>query len=126
MSKRPRKMPSLPIPDAAVLAAAELAYRLAVLNGRRVDARWERRGAELRRLDEFHRTRVAWENAHVLAEWLCEEAGDLVLCVLRRAAPFQRSPLRAECFRKRHDRDFVRALVALDHATTLASQGGPS
>jgi hypothetical protein len=60
--------------DTDLLEAAVAAYRGAVEYCLHVEEKWEKRGAELRRLDGFHRTRVSWENDGHRADRLYERA----------------------------------------------------
>ena len=96
--------------DPVFLALA--AYRAAVRHERAVEAQWAApRGEELRRLDEFHRTRVAWENAATLAEWLREEAADTLLAVARGDRPLGWTKDRLEYVTKSRNRS-IRAVLA--------------
>lgn len=62
---------------------AGAAYEAAVTYQRWVLKKWEPRDAELRRKDEFNRTRIAWENDSYRAEMLRKLTGDLLLAVVR-------------------------------------------
>ena len=106
--------------DSRLASAAIAAYRLAVEYDVRVRERWASRGAELKRLDGWHRTRVAWENASFRAQRLKERAGD-VLCwaVSHRTLVYSRDPFDVDRTFTSRDRDFVRALRALDEAEGL-------
>jgi hypothetical protein len=106
-----------------LLALAVEAYRLAVQYDRRNELKWETRGAELRKADEFSRVRCAWENSSFLGERIVARASDVLLAIVRadRILPGQ-NPFDLQFFDKSKDRDFLRARKAVD-ATVLAFGG---
>ncbi len=73
----------LPDLNSELLRMATLAYRSAVEHRVRLIKKWEPRDAELRKLDEFHRTRVAWENASYFADNVQELAGSVLMAAAR-------------------------------------------
>ena len=105
------------------MESAIKAYKLAWKYRRAVEAQWKPRLPELQELDVFHRTYVAYENAETRAEWLCEEAGDLLLRVVSGRKPMPVHPDRAEFFVKCKNRRFVQALDAFVDAFVEADEG---
>jgi len=107
-------------PRPKLVADAMEAYRLAVQYSRRVELKWETRGAELRKADEFSRVRCAWENSSFLAERVVARATDVLLAVIRadQILPGE-NPFDVQFFDKSKDRDFLRARKAID-AVVLA------
>jgi len=114
------KLYRIPEPDPETLAAAFESYRLAVEWERRVILKWEPRDAELRKLDEFHRTRVAWENEYYHAEEVRKFAQDMLL---RTAGCFKQlygmDKILYDSVVKRKDRNFVRVLKACEKTFKL-------
>ena len=102
--------------------AAIHAYRLSVEYRRRVIDKWQKRadaGESLRALDEFHRTRVAWENDMWRSEKLTERAKEVLLSAVRGDEPHIDSFVN-KWFAKCHDRFFLRALKTIDSAMEAA------
>lgn len=104
----------------AVLDAAVLAYRLAWAYTEQERARWEPRLEEVNRLDAFHRTRVARENAITRAEWLREEAGHVLLRAAVGGVPFPAGEFKREVFGRCRNRLWLRALRAYEAAFDAA------
>jgi hypothetical protein len=98
--------------------AAIHAYRLAVEYRRRVMIKWQKRadaGEKLSAIDEFHRTRVSWENDMWRSEKLTERAKEVLLTSIRGDEPFL-DPYATKWFAKCRDRFFLRAQKALSGA----------
>lgn len=92
------------------------AYRLAFAYRERVLNKWIPRDEQLRKLDSFHRTWVAWENDCYRYERLCACASDALLHVVR-GDTSSILPMDAKFFAKCRDRFFLRALKALMKVT---------
>jgi len=92
-------------------------YRLAKDYRRRMFKKWVPRYPELQHLDEFHRTRVAYEGDMFRAEELMKCVTELMTRVLNREAPFG-GYLRqnAEWFDKCRNKHFLRVYSALKDA----------
>jgi len=110
----------IPEPDSETLEAAFRAYRLAVEYERRVILKWEPRDVELRKLGEFNRTRIAWENEIYLAEEVRKFASDILL---RTASCYGRlygmDQVLYDALSKRKDRNLIRVLRAVEKAFVL-------
>jgi hypothetical protein len=78
-------MTRLPPLDTDLLTDAVAAYRAATEYRLHIEAKWAKRGAELRRLDEFHRTYVTWENDEHRAAKLYERAVEYMKAAARGA-----------------------------------------
>ncbi|RLB39097.1 MAG: hypothetical protein DRH30_10440 [Deltaproteobacteria bacterium] len=90
------------------------AYRLAVAYRERVLDKWIPRDEELRKLDSFHRTRVALESDCYRFERLCECASYVLLRVLRDEPDVDINLYDINLFKKCRDRSFLRAVNALN------------
>jgi hypothetical protein len=82
------------------LTAYELAWKYCCS----VHKQWEPRAEELRQLDEFHRTSIAFENADARADWLCEECAHVLLRAASKRKPIPPDRFRLEVFQKCRNR----------------------
>jgi len=99
------------------VGAALHAYRLACRYHDHIIGKWLPRDAELRKLDEMHRTRCAWENDLYRAEKLVDLAGRVLLAVARGDAAqdvFRDPWVEEHVFSKCKNRRFLRVLRAVD------------
>ncbi|NIN64194.1 MAG: hypothetical protein GTO63_05745 [Anaerolineae bacterium] len=83
------------------------AYRLALKYREKVLKKWELRGDELRSLDEFHRTRVAWENDMWRSEELEKATARTVLGAIK-GEPGWMPTFNVSYFEKCRNRDFLK------------------
>jgi len=88
------------------------AYKLAWKYRRAILKQWAPRSEELRQLDEFHRTYVAWENADTRSEWLIEEAGYVLLRAASERKPIPPDRFRLEVFERCRNRLWLKAVDA--------------
>lgn len=111
----------LPEPDAELLATALKAYRLAMQYSRRMYLKWEPRSAELRRKDEFHPTRCAWETDGFRGDQILAAARAALLTVACGSKKLPGvDPADVKMFERCKNRDFVRAGSALNDVYKLA------
>jgi hypothetical protein len=107
-------------PESVRLAIS--AYRLACKYRKRVQEQWEPRLPELRQLDAFHRSCVAYENADTRADWLCEETAHVLLSAVGGREPIPPEPFKLEVFEKCRNRLWLKA-VATYTAAYQATRG---
>jgi len=115
--------------SAEVTEAAQLAitaYKLAWKYRRAVQKQWEPRLEEIRKLDEFHRTSVAWENAMTRSDWLCEEAGYVLLRAVSDRQPLGVDRFKAEVFERCRNRLWLKAFDAYKIAFEAAFKAAPT
>lgn len=111
----------LPAPDAELLACALEAYRLAMQYSRRMYLKWQPRSAELRRKDEFHPTRCAWENDDYRGDQIVKAARDAMLTIACGSKKLPGvDPMDIKMFNDCKNRDFVRAASALNTVYRIA------
>lgn len=92
------------------------AYQLAIEYRRRVLDKWQKRadaGENLRDIDEFHRTRVAWENDMWRSEKLIERAQEVLLWVIQGVEIAPEHEFNTRWFVKCKNRFFLRAYNAV-------------
>ena len=108
----------------AAVVLAISAHRLAWGYRCAVYRKWAPRAEELRQLDAFHRTHVAWENAGTRGEWLCEETAHVLLRAVEGRRPFGLHASRLKFFERCQNQRWLRALVAYRKAFAAAVSAG--
>ena len=96
------------------------AYKLAWKYRRAMQKQWAPRAEELRKLDAFHRTHVAWENADTRSEWLCEETGHVLLRAVSERQPIGVDSFKAATFERCRNRLWLKAFDAYKTAFEAA------
>lgn len=111
----------LPALDAVAMEMALDAYRAACEHQMRLEDKWEPKESLLSKLDEFHRTRVAHENAFYRSRALIERANEVMRAVSRsayndpaRLFPPMWDTFSEEVLRKSKDRSEQRVLGKID------------
>ena len=88
------------------------AYQLAIKYREYIENKWIPRAVELRQLDSFHRTHVAWENDDYRAENLVKYAGRMLLCTAV-GQQFWEHPIQWKHFEECRNRRFLKSFKLL-------------
>jgi len=92
------------------------AYRLAHEYRDYILEKWRPRQAELRELDEFHRTHVAWENDCYRFETLIDETGRALLSTINGSEQWVH-PFHLKHFKTCRNRKFLKVFKLLEGLT---------
>ena len=110
--------------DGTAVDLAIKAYRLACQYRKAIWKKWAPRREELRKLGEWNRSSIAFENDTYRSECLCEEAAQVLFCAVRGSQPLGVDPLKVELFEKPKNRQWVKAFEAYKEAFIAAHAEG--